>query len=118
MDNGVKNRKMSRALDHSVPYNAAELIDYSSGSVVSRTIEKGKTGTITLFSFDAGQELSEHSTPYNAYAHIIDGQALLVIGGKDVKASTGVLVLMPADVQHAVYAEKRFKMILTMIKNK
>jgi len=71
-----------------------------------------------LFSFDVGEELSEHSTPYDAFVQVVDGEVVLVIGGKKVTASKGEIVLMPANIPHAVVAEKRFKMILTMIKDK
>ena len=94
----------------------ADLLDYVSGSIVSRTLEKKKTGTITLFAFDAGQELSEHSTPYDAYVQILDGEVELTIGGQPIRAVAGETVLMPADVPHAVTAVKPFKMLLTMIR--
>jgi quercetin dioxygenase-like cupin family protein len=94
----------------------AELLDYVPGSIVSRTLEKRKTGTITLFAFDAGQELSEHTTPYDAYVQILDGEVELTIGGRPVRATAGETVLMPADVPHAVSAVKPFKMLLTMIR--
>ena len=68
--------------------------------------------------FDVGEELSEHSTPYDAFVQVVDGEVVLVIGGKKVTASKGEIVLMPANIPHAVVAEKRFKMILTMIKDK
>ena len=116
-ENSARNRKPKKALDDSIPCNVVDLIEYHPGSVISRTIEKNDGGTITLFSFDAGQELSEHSAPYNAYVQVVDGQAVLVIGGKEVIASAGEIVLMPANVLHAVYAKQRFKMILTMIKD-
>ena len=98
------------------PIKLAESIEYASGSVVSKTLLDKKAGTLTLFSFDAGQGLSEHTSPYDATIQILDGEALLTIGGKPVKMSTGDLVIMPANIPHSVRAEKRFKMLLIMIR--
>jgi len=92
------------------------LVEYARDAVVSRTIAKTRVGTMTLFAFDAGQELSEHSAPYDAFVHVLDGEAALTIGGKPVTAHAGELVVMPADVPHAVKAHKRFKMLLTMLR--
>jgi quercetin dioxygenase-like cupin family protein len=97
--------------------NPAKLVEYADGSVVSRTIHKSKTGTMTLFAFDKGQELSEHSAPFDAYVQILDGSAVLIIGGERVIARAGEMVVMPANVSHAVVAEQRFKMFLTMIRD-
>ena len=91
-------------------------ISYAAGSVVSKTLVDKKTGTLTLFAFDEGQALSEHTAPFDAVVQILDGQARLTIGGKDLIVSTGALVIMPAHVPHAVRAEKKFKMLLTMIR--
>jgi quercetin dioxygenase-like cupin family protein len=92
-------------------------IDYSNGSVVSKTLVDKKAGTLTLFSFDEGQGLSEHTAPYDAVVQILDGEAELNIGGKEVKASEGQLVIMPANVPHALRAQRRFKMMLIMIRS-
>jgi quercetin dioxygenase-like cupin family protein len=92
------------------------LIEYSHDSIVSRTILDASAGTITLFAFDKGQKLSEHTAPYDAVVQILDGSAKLTIGGKDVKVSTGEIIIMLADIPHAVAAEERFKMLLTMIR--
>jgi quercetin dioxygenase-like cupin family protein len=92
-------------------------VDYVAGSVVSRTLAKKSTGTITLFAFDAGQGLSEHQTPYDAFVHVIDGVGTLRIGGKDVVAKAGDVVVMPANIPHAVHATERFKMLLVMIRS-
>jgi quercetin dioxygenase-like cupin family protein len=103
-----------------VPAEAVELaalVDYAPGSVVSRTLSKRPTGTITLFAFDEGQGLSEHSAPYDAFVQIVDGVGRLRIGGKDVVAKTGDVVVMPANVPHAVQAEGRLKMLLVMIRS-
>ena len=98
------------------PVELAGLVDYSEGSVVSRTLLKRGAGTLTLFAFDAGQELSEHSAPFDAYVQVLAGQVALTIGGARVEAAAGQTVLMPADVPHAVRAETRFKMLLTMLR--
>ena len=95
----------------------AELIQYQSGAVVSRTLVKRPTGTVTLFAFDQGQELSEHTAPYDALAQVIEGQVEIRIGGKSLQLSAGQLVVMPADVPHAVRATARFKMLLVMIRS-
>jgi len=92
-------------------------VDYVAGSVVSRTLAKKPTGTITLFAFDAGQGLSEHSAPYDAFVQVVDGVAALRIGGSDVVARAGDVVIMPANVPHAVHATERFKMLLVMIRS-
>lgn len=94
----------------------AALVDYAEDSTVSRIIAKNSAGNVTLFSFDAGQSLSEHSTPFDALVQVIDGEVELTIGGKMVVARAGEVVLMPANVPHAVNATTRFKMLLTMLK--
>jgi quercetin dioxygenase-like cupin family protein len=93
-----------------------KLIEYSVNSIVSREIVKTKTGTLTLFAFDAGQGLSEHSAPFDAIVQILDGEAEIVIGGKSIITKSGETVLMPAKIPHAVSAHQRFKMLLTMIR--
>jgi quercetin dioxygenase-like cupin family protein len=94
----------------------AGLIEYSRDSVVSKTIIDKSVGTVTLFAFDAGQGLSEHQAPYDALVQIVDGSAILTIGGRKIKASAGQIVIMPANVPHAVQAREKFKMLLTMIR--
>ena len=96
----------------------ADLVAYGPGAVVSRTLAKGGAGTLTVFAFDEGQELSEHSAPFDAHVLILDGRALLTIGGEPVEASAGEIVLMPAHVPHAVRAISRFKMLLIMFKER
>ena len=93
-----------------------DLVQYAEGSVVSRAITQRKEGSVTLFAFDAGQELSEHTAPFDALVQVLDGTVELTIGGKKVPATTGEAVLMPANVPHAVMASQRFKMLLTMIR--
>ena len=93
------------------------LVEYSADSIVSKTILDKPVGTITLFAFDAGQKLSEHTAPYDAVVQVLDGSARLTIGGKDQEVGEGKIIIMPADVPHAVSAEERFKMLLTMIRS-
>ena len=95
----------------------AALVDYQSGSIVSREILKGPTGKVTLFAFDAGEGLSEHTSPFNALVEIVEGEAEITISGQPHRVSAGELILMPAQQPHALAADKRFKMILTMIRS-
>jgi quercetin dioxygenase-like cupin family protein len=92
------------------------LVEYSADSIVSKTLIDTKAGTITLFAFDAGQGLSEHTAPYDAVVQIFDGDAEITIGGNAVHASEGDMVVMPANIPHALKAINRFKMLLTMIR--
>lgn len=110
------DKKKSQGLEPASTFSLAGLLDYVPESIVSRIILKNDAGSITLFSFDKGQELSEHTAPYDAVVQILDGRARLVIGGKDVMAAGGDIAIMPANVPHAVYAIEKFKMLLTMIK--
>ncbi len=96
--------------------NIQALIEYSPDSIVSKTIIDKSTGTITLFAFDKGQKLSEHTAPYDAVVQIIDGKGKLTIGCKDVTVTQGEIIIMPGNVSHAVAAEEKFKMLLTMIR--
>jgi len=105
-------RKIEAARAHTL----AELVDYAEGSIVSRTLVDTIQGTVTLFAFDADQGLSEHSAPYDAYVTVLDGVAELTIGGREVRAGAGQIVLMPADVPHAIHAPERSKMMLVMIR--
>ena len=94
----------------------AGLVAYQDGAVVSREVIRQRTGTVTVFAFDAGQQLSEHTAPFDALVHIIDGEAEITISGKPIRAKAGELVLMPANQPHALKAITRFKMVLTMIR--
>jgi len=94
----------------------ASLLDYQEGSVVSRTLVEKPTGTVTCFAFDAGQGLSEHTAPFDAMVQILDGEASISIAGKPHSVKTGQFIIMPADIPHALKAQQRFKMLLTMIK--
>ena len=94
-----------------------DLVAYQRGSVVSRTIIDRKTGTVTLFSFDKGQGLSEHTAPFDALVTLLDGEAEISISGKPLHLREGEMVIMPANQPHALKAIKRFKMVLTMIRS-
>ncbi len=96
--------------------HAADLVGYQEGAVVSRQITKSDAGNVTLFAFDVGQELSEHTTPYDALVHVLEGQAEVRIGGQPSGLGAGDLIIMPANVPHALRAISRFKMLLTMIR--
>jgi quercetin dioxygenase-like cupin family protein len=92
-----------------------DLVAYQDGSVVSRMIVYKKTGTITLFAFDAGEGLSEHTAPFDAIVTIIDGEAEISIDRNQYFVKAGQMIIMPANKLHALHASKRFKMMLTMI---
>jgi len=113
--NEKKNDPSGQLLGGQV-FPLAGLVEYAEGSVVSRTLVKAGKGNVTLFAFDAGQELSEHSAPFDALVQVVDGTAELTIGGEKVDVKAGETVLMPADVPHAVNARERFKMLLVMIR--
>ncbi len=100
-----------RALDF------AGLIDYQDGAVVSREVIRKRTGTVTLFAFDKGQGLSEHTAPFDALVHIVDGEADITISGKTFRVREGEMIIMSANKPHALKAVKRFKMVLTMIRS-
>ena len=91
----------------------SELVSYQDGSVVSRQITKDEAGNVTLFAFDAGQELSEHTAPFDALVHISDGEAEILISRQPFHLVTGQAIILPAGQPHAVRASKKFKMLLT-----
>jgi quercetin dioxygenase-like cupin family protein len=93
------------------------LAEYVAGSVVSRILSRGPAGVVTLFAFDAGEEVSEHTTPCEALAVILDGAADLVVGGEPLRAVAGQMVLLPANVPHSLLAKERFKMLLVMLRS-
>jgi quercetin dioxygenase-like cupin family protein len=96
--------------------NLAGLAEYQTGAIVSRQITKAESGNVTLFAFDEGQELSEHTAPYDALVHLLDGKAEIRISGKPFFLEAGQAIIMPANLPHAVKAINKFKMLLTMIK--
>jgi len=95
----------------------AEMVNYQEGSVVSRQITKADAGNVTLFAFDKDQELSEHTAPFDALVHILEGSAEIRISGKPFDLRAGEAIIMPANDPHALRAVTRFKMLLTMIRN-
>ena len=105
------NVLMSKAL------GLASLVDYQVGAVVSKTIIKKKTGTVTVFAFAKGEGLSTHSAPFDALVQILDGEAKITIAGRNLKVGEGEMVIMPANKPHALKALKPFKMMLVMVKS-
>jgi quercetin dioxygenase-like cupin family protein len=94
-----------------------DLVSYQDGAVVSRTLVNRTAGMITLFSFDEGQGLSEHTAPFDALAHLLEGEAEIVVSGKHLQTKAGDVVLMPANQPHSLKALTKFKMLLTMIRS-
>lgn len=98
--------------------NLKTLVDYSDGAVVSRTLLKKETGNITLFSFDVGQGLSEHTSPFDAVVQVVEGEGTFVINGEPQTVEEGGMIIMPANIPHDVQAASaRFKMLLIMIRS-
>ena len=100
-----------------VARNLVDLVAYQETSVVSKTLLEQKTGTVTLFAFDKGQGLSEHTAPFDAMVCVLDGAAEIRISGNPVMVSKGEMLVMPADEPHALRAVERFKMMLIMIRS-
>ncbi|MGQ9673524.1 MAG: cupin domain-containing protein [Candidatus Aminicenantales bacterium] len=98
-------------------HRATSLVDYQKGAIVSREILNRPSGTITIFAFDEGQQLSEHTAPFDALVIVLDGQAEIRIAGQPHSARRGEMILMPANVPHSVKAIKKFKMILIMVRS-
>lgn len=101
----------------SEPIDLAEMLSVQEGSVVSRTVIRKETGTVTVFAFDEGQGLSTHSAPYDALVYIVAGEAEVTISGGVSIVKAGEMIVMPADAPHALKALKPFKMMLVMIKS-
>ena len=95
----------------------ADMVDYQEGSVVSRTIIKKKTGTVTVFAFDEGQGLSEHTAPFDALVHVVDGESEVTVSGEAFTVKSGEFAILPANEPHSLQALVRFKMVLTMIRS-
>ena len=112
-----KRTQASRGLPPAEKADLSSLVSYQPGSVVSRTLLDDPAGTVTLFAFDAGQGLSEHTTPYEALLHLIDGQASVTIAGEESELKAGEGILLPSGKPHAVRARSRCKMLLTMIRS-
>lgn len=96
---------------------AAELVNYQDGAIVSRELVKKPTGTVTVFAFDEGQGLSEHTAPFDALVQVVEGEVEIRISGQPHRVTGGELILMPAHQPHALKAFTRFKMMLTMIRS-
>jgi quercetin dioxygenase-like cupin family protein len=96
--------------------NLNEMVSYQNGSVVSRQITKSDAGNVTLFAFDAGQELSEHTAPFDALVQVLEGEAEIIISGKSFQLGSGQAIIMPANDPHALRAASPFKMLLIMIR--
>jgi quercetin dioxygenase-like cupin family protein len=116
MESDMSQDRTKGKLEPSKAFQLGSLVEYAEASTVSRIVAKNSAGNVTLFAFDEGQGLSEHSTPFDALVQVIDGEVELTIGGEKVVAQKGDVVLMPADIPHAVSAVKRFKMLLTMLR--
>jgi quercetin dioxygenase-like cupin family protein len=97
-------------------FSFAGSVDYAAGAIVSKTVLKKETGNISLFAFDKGEALSEHTAPFDALIQVVDGTGQIIIGGKPFEVTAGKSIIMPANIPHAVKAVERFKMILTMIR--
>ena len=95
---------------------ASELVDYTEGGVVSKELVHSNAGSVTLFSFDAGQGLSQHTAPFDAFIQVVDGEMVLNIEGTDHPIKAGESFIIPSGALHSVKAEQRFKMIITMIR--
>lgn len=98
-------------------HTLADLVDYEEGRVVSRTFAQNSSLSLTLFAFDQGEGVSTHTAPGDALVQVLDGEATVAIDGKKLVIGTGQVVVMPANVPHAVTADKRFKMLLTVVKH-
>lgn len=105
-------------VDGAKAYNLAQMTEYQEGAVVSRTLLKNASGTLTVFSFDAGQSLSEHTVPFNAFIQVLDGEGEITVAGKMSVVKPGEIILMPGGLPHSVHATQRFKMLLTMFRTK
>lgn len=107
----------SKGLPGAQAAKATELLSYQDGSIVSREIVKKPTGSVTVFAFDEGQGLSEHTAPFDALVQVLEGEVEIMISGEPHRLQGGELILMPANQPHALKALKRFKMILTMLRS-
>jgi len=111
-----KSGKGKSKLQPGEALDLAGLVNYGEDSIVSRTLVNNSAGTVTLFAFDEGQGLSEHTAPFDALVHIVEGESEVIIDGKSSRVCEGQLILMPANVPHALNATRRFKMMLTMVR--
>ncbi len=107
----VSDNQQSQAL------KLINLVEYQEGSVISREIVRKNTGTVTLFAFDEGQGLSEHTAPFDALVYILDGEAEIIISQNPFHLKAGEMIIMPASQPHSLKATKKFKMLLIMIRS-
>jgi quercetin dioxygenase-like cupin family protein len=107
----------SNEFERAKVFSFSESVDYSDGGIASKTVIKKQTGNISLFSFDKGEALSEHTAPFDAMIQVVDGKGEVVIGGKSFILEAGQSIIMPANITHAVNAVEKFKMVLTMIRS-
>lgn len=107
---------MSQVFEKGTILKINEMIDYSKGGVISKQVLKNEAGNITLFSFDEGQGLTEHTAPFDAMVQVLEGEVEIRIGGQPHRLKQGDSIIMPANIPHALQAVKAFKMLLTMIK--
>lgn len=98
------------------PFTLCDKVQYADESIVSHTIADSDAGTLTVFAFDRGEALSTHSAPFEAIVQVVDGAAEITVGDETHIVGTGQMIIMPADVPHAVKAPERFKMLLTMFR--
>lgn len=112
----TNTNEMDDKITHSSVFNFAGKVDYSGDGIVSKRIIQKSTGNVTLFAFDKGQELSEHSAPFDALIQVLEGSAQIIIDKKPYDVPSGESIIMPANISHAVKATSQFKMLLTMIK--
>ena len=107
----------SNEFDKSEVFSFNDSVEYASGGILSKTVLKKESGNISLFSFAKGEALSEHTAPFDAMIQVVDGKGEIIIGGKSFILESGQVIIMPANVPHAVKAVEKFKMVLTMIKS-
>ena len=112
----MEKSPLIKNIPFSEPHLLVNLVDYEKGRVVSRTFAQNDALSLTLFAFDQGEGLSTHAAPGDAMVQVLDGEVSLTIGGKEVIARAGEVVVMPADIPHSVNAVKPFKMLLTVVK--
>jgi len=108
---------METSFNHSTLYSLINSIEYADGAIVSKIVKKNEAGNITLFAFDKGQLLSEHTAPYDAMVNIIEGTGIININKVEYELKAGEFIIMPANIPHAVIAKEKFKMLLIMLKN-
>jgi quercetin dioxygenase-like cupin family protein len=116
MNDNIKDIKVLNSMV-AEKIQTTKLVDYQNDAVVSKTLIARSAGTVTMFAFDSGQGLSEHSAPFDALVSIVDGEAEIIIAGQSQILKAGEMIIMPAGEPHALNAKQRFKMILTMIKS-